>query len=322
MSRAIRIHETGGPEVMKWEEVTIGDPAPDEVLVRHTAIGLNYIDTYHRSGLYPVQLPLVLGGEGAGVVEKVGSAVKDIKAGDRVTYVDRFNSYAEQRLVHATRAIKIPDGIDDATAAAMMLKGMTARYLLRALHVVKPGQTILFHAAAGGVGLIACQWANALGATVIGTVGSEAKAKLARENGCHHVIDYTKEDFVARVKDITGGAGVPVVYDSVGKDTYEGSLNCLSKRGLWVLFGQSSGPVPPFNLGRLTNGSLYVTRPTLVDYTATREDLMETANDLFGMVKAGKVKIHIGQEFPLAKAADAHRALEGRKTVGATVLRP
>jgi len=279
-------------------------------------------DTYHRRGLYPTELPIVLGGEGAGVVAALGSEVKTLKEGDRVAYAHRFGAYSEERTIAADRLVKVPDGIEDASAAAMMLKGMTCQYLLRQIYDVKAGDTILFHAAAGGVGLIACQWANALGATVIGTVGSEEKAELARANGCHHVIDYTKEDFVERVREISGGAGLPVVYDSVGKDTYEGSVNCLKRRGLWVLFGQSSGPVPPFDLGRLTNGSLFVTRPTLVDYAASRAELEATAKDLFDVVKSGKVNIHIGQEFPLAEAAEAHRALESRKTVGASVLRP
>lgn len=323
MPKAIRIHETGGPEVMRWEEVTVGDPGPGEVRLRHTAVGLNYIDVYHRTGLYPLpSLPAVIGMEGAGVIEALGADVTELTEGDRVAYAaPPPGSYAQMRLMPADRLIKLPEAIDDRQAAAMMLQGMTVQYLIRRTYPVKKGETVLFHAAAGGVGLIACQWLKHLGATVIGTVGSAEKAELARAHGCTHTIDYRREDVAARVKEITNGAGVPVVYDSVGKDTFEGSLSCLQPLGLLVGFGNASGPVPPFELGRLAAmGSLYITRPTLMSYTAKRDDLVASARDLFDVVQSGAVKIEINQTYPLAETAQAHRDLEARKTTGSTVL--
>jgi len=325
MTKAIRIHEPGGPEVLRWEEVSVGDPGPGEVRLRQTAVGLNYIDVYHRSSLYPLPtLPAVIGMEGAGVVEAVGADVAELKEGDRVAYAaPPPGSYAEARLMPADRLIKLPDSIDDRQAAAMMLQGMTVRYLIRRTYPVKKGETVLFHAAAGGVGLIACQWLKHLGATVIGTVGSEEKAELARAHGCTHTIDYRREDFAAKVKDLTNGAGVSVVYDSVGQDTFEGSLKCLQPMGLLVGFGNASGPVPPFELGRLAAmGSLYITRPTLMTYTAKRDDLVATARDLFDVVQSGAVKIEINQTYPLSETAQAHRDLEARKTTGSTILLP
>ena len=324
MPKAIRIHQTGGPDVLQWEHVEVGVPAVGQARVRHTAIGVNFIDTYHRSGLYVLPLPTVLGSEGAGVVEGVGPGVINVQVGDRVAYAGGPpGSYAESRLMPADRLVKIPDGISDQQAAAMMLKGMTVQYLIRRTYKVQPGDTVLWHAAAGGVGLIACQWLKALGATVIGTVGSEEKAKLAKAHGCDHTIDYTKEDFAKRVREITGGKGVPVVYDSVGKSTFMGSLDSLRPFGLMVSFGNASGPVPPFELGLLaTKGSLYVTRPTLATYTATRADLESTANDLFDVVRSGKVKIEIHHTYALKDAAQVHRDLEGRKTTGSIVMLP
>ncbi len=324
MAKAIRIHKTGGPEVLTFEDVAVGDPGPGQARVRHTAIGLNFIDTYHRSGLYPLPLPTGLGSEAAGVVEAVGPGVTWVKAGDRVGYAGGPpGSYADVRVMPAERLVKVPDGISDQQVAAMMLKGMTTQYLIRRTFKVQPGQTVLFHAAAGGVGLIACQWLKALGATVIGTVGSDDKAKLAKAHGCDHTIVYTRENFVERVKEITGGQKVPVVYDSVGKDTWMGSLDCLQPLGLLAVFGNGSGPVPAFDLGLLAQkGSLFVTRPTLNTYTAKREDLEATANELFDVVKSGKVKIEINQTYALKDAAQAHRDLEGRKTTGSTVLLP
>ncbi len=324
MVKAIRIHETGGPDVMRWEDVEVPAPGAGEVLLRHTAVGLNYIDTYHRSGLYPMPMPAGIGMEGAGVVEALGDGVADLAVGDRVAYAGGpIGSYAEQRVIPADRLVKVPDGIDDRTAAAMMLKGMTVEYLLRRTYKVQPGDTILFHAAAGGVGLIACAWAKHLGATVIGTVGSEEKAALARAHGCDHTVLYTSESFKDRVKEITGGKGVPVVYDSIGKSTFDDSLDCLSPRGLMVSFGNASGPVDAFNLGILSQkGSLYVTRPTLVTYTAARDDLVASANALFDVVQKGIVKIEVNQTYPLADAVQAHKDLEGRKTTGSTVLLP
>ncbi len=324
-SHAIRAYETGGPEVFKWEEVTVGDPGPGEIRIAHAAVGLNYIDIYFRSGLYPIgDPPFIVGLEGAGRVEAVGDGVDEIAVGDRVAYAaPPMGAYAEVRLMPADRVVKIPEGVDDETAAAMMLKGMTAEYLLCRTYDVKPGDTILFHAAAGGVGLIACQWAKALGATVIGTVGSDEKAELARAHGCDHPIVYSREDFVARVKDITGGAGVPVVYDSVGKDTFEKSLDCLAPRGLLASFGQSSGAVADFNPGVLAaKGSLYLTRPSLMVYTASRADLVASAKALFDVVASAKVKIEIHNRYALKDAAQAHRDLAGRKTTGSTVLLP
>ena len=323
MPYAIRIHETGGPDKLQWEEVQVGDPGPGQVRVRNTAVGLNFIDTYHRSGLYPLQLPVTLGSEGAGVIEAVGPKVKEFKVGDRVAYANPIGAYAEVVLRPADRLVKIPAGIDDKVAAGIMLKGMTAWYLCRRTYKVKAGQTILVHAAAGGVGQILCQWAKHLGATVIGTVGSEEKAVLAKKAGCRHVVVTSKEKYVDRVKAITKGKGVPVVYDGVGKDTFMESLDCLSPLGLMVSFGNASGPVPPFNLGILAQkGSLFLTRPTLVNYTANREDLVRAARDLFAVVKSKAVKISINQTYPLREAAQAHRDLEARKTTGSTVLLP
>jgi NADPH:quinone reductase len=324
MTHAIRIHAQGGPEVMKWEAVTVGEPGPNEVRIKHTAVGLNYIDTYHRSGMYPVALPTVLGREGSGVIEALGSAVTEFKVGDRVAYASSpIGSYSEARLMVAERLVKVPDNITDQQAACMMLKGMTAQYLLRRTFRVKAGDTILAHAAAGGVGLILCQWAKHLGATVIGTVGSAEKAVLAKAAGCDHVINYNTEDFVKRVAEITGGKKCPVVYDGVGKDTFAKSLDCLSPLGLMVSYGAASGKVEPFNTGDLAaKGSLYLTRPTLDTYIAKREDLVATANDLFAVVSTGTVKIDINQTYALKDAAQAHRDLEARKTTGSTVLLP
>ena len=323
MPHAIRMHETGGPEVMRWEEVEVGQPGPGEVRVRNTALGLNFIDTYHRTGLYPMPLPTTLGMEGAGVVEAVGPKVKGFKAGDRVAYANPIGSYAEVCLRPVARLVKIPAEVDDKIAAAIMLKGMTAWYLCKRTFKVGKGQTILVHAAAGGVGQILSQWAKYLGATVIGTVGSEEKAALAKKAGCKHVIVTSKEDFVARVKEITKGKGVPVVYDGVGKDTFMGSLDCLAPRGYMVSFGNASGAVTQFNPGLLAaKGSLFLTRPTLFNYTATPEDLAAAARDLFAVVKKKVVKISINQTYPLREAAQAHRDLEARKTTGSTILLP
>lgn len=323
MPHAIRISQNGGPEVMRWEEVQIGAPGPGEVRVRNTAVGLNFIDTYQRSGLYPLPLPLTLGMEGAGVVEAVGPKVKEFKVGDRVAYANPVGAYAEVCLRPAERLVKIPAGVDDKIAASIMLKGMTAWYLCKRTFKVKKGDTILVHAAAGGVGQILCQWAKHLGATVIGTVGSEEKAPLAKKCGCKHVIVTSKEDFVARVKSITKGKGVPVVYDGVGKDTFMGSLDCLAPLGYMVSFGNASGAVTQFNPGVLAQkGSLFLTRPTLFTYTAKRQDLLKAAQDLFAVVKNKAVRISINQTYPLREAAQAHRDLEARKTTGSTVLLP
>lgn len=324
MPHAIRIHKTGGPEVLQWEEVAVGDPGPGEARVRQTAIGLNYIDTYQRSGLYKLPLPSGLGGEGAGVVEAVGSGVTDIKVGDRVAYSGGPpGAYAEVRVIPADRLVKLPDGVSERTAATLMLKGLTVQYLLRQTYPLKGGETILFHAAAGGVGSIACQWTRALGVTMIGTVGSDAKAAIAKANGCAHVIVYTRENFVERVKQITGGKGVPVVYDAVGKDTFPASLDCLSPRGMFVSFGNSSGPVPPLDILMLSQkGSLYVTRPTLVTYTSTRAALLAMAAEMFELVKSGKIVNEARQTYALKDAAQAHRDLEARKTTGSTLLLP
>jgi NADPH2:quinone reductase len=323
MPYAIRIHEHGGADKLRWEEVQVGDPGPGQVRVRNTAVGLNYVDTYQRSGLYPMQLPFTLGSEGAGVVEAVGPKVKEFKVGDRVAYAGPVGAYAEVLLRPADRLVKIPDGVDDKTAAAMMLKGMTAQYLVRRTYRVKSGDTILMHAAAGGVGLILCQWAKHLGAVVIGTVGSDDKADLAKKAGCKHVIVTSREKFFDRVKEITKGKGLPVVYDGVGKDTFMDSLDCLRPLGLMVSFGNASGAVPPFNPGILSaKGSLFLTRPTLATYTAAREDLVSAARELFAVVKSGKVKIKINQTYPLRDAARAQSDLESRKTTGSTVLIP
>ena len=324
MAQAIRFHETGGPEVLKFEEVDVGEPGPGQVRVRHGAIGVNYIDTYHRSGLYALPMPSGLGNEAAGVVEAVGPGVDFVKVGDRVgTCTGPVGAYSTSRIGPADRLIKLPDGIDDRAAAAMMLKGLTVQYLLRQTYPLKGGETILFHAVAGGVGLIACQWARALGVTMIGTAGSDEKAQLAREHGCAHTIVYTRENFVERVKEITGGKGVPVVYDAVGKDTFPASLDCLSPRGMFVSFGNASGPVPPFSLMMLSQkGSLYATRPTLVNYATDRASLGAMASELFDMVRAGKIKPDVRQTFALKDAADAHRALHSRTTTGSTLLIP
>lgn len=321
MPHVIRIHQTGGPEVLQWEEAEVGVPDAGQVSLKQTAIGLNFIDVYHRTGLYPLPLPFVPGMEAAGVVQAVGTGVTHLKPGDRVAYASGVGAYAEARLIAADRVVKLPDAVDDRTAAAMMLQGMTARYLIRDIYKVGKGDTILIHAAAGGVGLIACQWAAALGATVIGTVSSDEKAALARANGCHHPIVYTREDFHARVLEITNGQKLPVVYDSVGKDTYMKSLDCLRPRGIMVLFGASSGPVPPFDLSLLSQkGSLMITRPTLATFVATPQLLAENSADLFDTVGSGKVKIYVNQTYTLKDAAKAHRDLEARKTTGSTVL--
>ncbi len=323
MPYAIRIHETGGPEKMRWEEVRVETPGPGQVLVRNTAIGLNFIDTYHRSGLYSVALPATLGMEGAGIIETVGPKVSGFKTGERVAYAQPIGAYAEWVLRPADRLVKIPTGIDEKIAAAMMLKGMTAQYLLRRTYKVRAGDMILVHAAAGGVGQILCQWAKYLGATVIGTVGSDEKVKFARKAGCKYVIVTAQEKFPERVKEITKGAGVPVVYDGIGKDTFMGSLDCLAPLGLMVSYGSASGAVPPFELAILSQkGSLFLTRPTLMTYTAKREDLLKSAAELFSVVMKGAVKITINQTYPLKEAAQAHRDLESRKTTGSTVLVP
>ena len=324
MSKAIRMQQHGGPEVLQWQEVEVGEPAAGEVRVKNHAVGLNFIDVYHRTGLYPLEMPSGIGLEGAGVVEAVGTDVSDLTVGDRVAYASPpLGAYAESRLIPAHRLVKLPDSIDFSTAAAMMLQGMTTQYLIRRTYRVQPGDTVLLHAAAGGVGLIACQWLKHLGATVIGTVGSEAKAELAKAHGCDYPVIYTRESFLDRVKEITNGEGVPVVYDSVGKDTWEGSLNSLRKMGMMVSFGNASGAVDPFPPGMLAaKGSLFLTRPTLMDYTAKREDLLATANELFEVVSSGAVKIEINQTYPLAEAAQAHRDLEARKTTGSTILLP
>ena len=322
--KAIRFEKTGGPEVLQWQDVTLAKPGPGEVRLRHTAIGLNYIDTYHRSGLYPVPMPSGIGLEACGVVEILGEGVKGFKVGDRVAYGSGpIGAYAEARNIPVARIIKIPKAISDETAAAMMLKGMTVRYLLRETFKVKRGQTILLHAAAGGVGLILSQWAKALGVKVIGTVGSDDKIAIAKAHGCAHVINSRTEDVAARVREITKGKGVPVVYDGIGQATLEASLDSLQSRGLLVSFGNASGPVKAFDLGQLAaKGSLYVTRPTLFNYTASDEDFQETTADLVDMVKSGKVKIPVNQRYALKDAAQAHEDLENRKTTGSTVLLP
>ena len=322
MSKVIQLDSAGGPEVMVLQDVQVGDPASGEVRLRQHAIGLNYIDVYHRNGSYPVPYPSGLGLEGAGVVEAVGNGVTHLKVGDRVAYAGQpLGAYAQVRVMPAKPLVKLPDAISFDTGAAMMLQGMTVQYLLRRTFSVKPGQTILFHAAAGGVGLIAMQWAKALGATVIGTVGTDEKAALARAHGCDHTIVYTRENFVERVKDITNGAGVPVVYDSIGKDTFLGSLDCLAPFGMMVSFGSASGPVAPVALTSL-KGSLFLTRPSLFPYIDSRSDLEATANELFDVVAKGAVKINIAQRYALADVAQAHRDLEGRKTTGSTILIP
>ncbi len=321
MAHAIRIHHTGGPDVLKYEEVEVGEPGPGQVKLRQEAAGVNFIDVYHRTGLYPQPLPFTPGVEGAGVVETVGPDVTHVKKGDRVAYAGPIGGYAEERLIDADRVVKLPKGIPTDQAAAMMLQGMTAQMLLRSVFPVAKGDTILVHAAAGGVGLIMCQWAHALGATVIGTVGTDEKAQLASDHGCDHPIVYSKQDFVAEVQRITGGEKLPVVYDGVGRDTFMRSLDCLKVRGLMVSFGNASGPVEPFAPGLLAQkGSLYLTRPTLFHYIATRDQLEQSAQQLFDIVTSGKVKIELQQRFPLKDAAEAHRELEARKTTGSTVL--
>ena len=324
MTKAIRMSKAGGPEVMEYVDVEVGEPGPGEARVRHAAIGLNYIDVYFRSGAYPQPLPAGLGMEGAGTVEAVGPDVVHIKPGDRVAYAARPpGAYAQARVMPAAALVKLPDSIDFDTGAAMMLQGLTVQYLFRRTFPLRGGETILFHAAAGGVGLIACQWAKALGVTMIGTVGSDEKAELARVHGCAHTINYNKENFVERVKELTGGKGVPVVYDSIGKDTFIGSLDCLSPLGMMVSFGSASGPVPPFSLQELASrGSLFITRPTLFSYAARREDLEAMAKDLFDVVESGKVRIGINQRYALKDVAQAHRDLEARKTTGSTILIP
>jgi NADPH2:quinone reductase len=321
MTKAIRIHETGGADVLKWEDVDVPAPGAGEALVRQTAAGLNFIDTYQRSGLYPIALPAIMGNEGAGVIEAVGDGVTEVKPGDRVAYHSAPGAYAEQRIVPSWLLAKLPDSISDQQGASMMLKGGTAQYLLRQTYSVQAGDTIVVHAAAGGVGLITCQWAKHLGATVIGTVGSDEKAALAKAHGCDHAIVYSREDFTARVKEITDGKGVPVVYDSVGKDTFMGSLDCLQPRGLMVSFGNASGPPDPLNVLALSQkGSLFLTRPTLGHYTPNHAAVLKVANDLFDVVSSGAVKIEINQTYELQDAAQAHRDLESRKTSGSTVL--
>jgi NADPH2:quinone reductase len=325
MASAIRIHRTGGPDVLSYEDVALPDPSPGEVRLRQTAIGVNYIDTYHRSGLYPAPggLPAILGSEGAGVVTAVGGGVAAVRTGDRVAYASVPGAYVSERNIAAEKLVKLPDRIDDQTAAAVMLKGMTAQYLLRQCFRVEPGHTVLIHAAAGGVGLIACQWARELGATVIGTAGSEEKARLAREHGCHHTILYRDEDFVARVAEITNGAKCDVVYDGVGKATFPASLDCIKPRGMFVSFGNASGAVESFNiLTLMTKGSLFCTRPTLGHYTSTPQELSAVSNDLFDVMSRGAVKIMVRQSYPLREAAQAHIALQGRETVGSSILLP
>jgi len=321
--KAIRIHQTGGPEVLHYEDVELPAPAVGEVRVRHAAIGVNFIDTYHRSGLYKVPLPAGIGSEAAGTVEALGSGVTTLKVGDRVAYAGTIGAYAEANNVPADKLVKLPDGVSEEAAAAALLKGMTVQYLLTRTYSVNPGQTILFHAAAGGVGLIFGQWAKHIGATTIGTVGSPDKIALAKSHGYDHVLDLSKDDWVKRVRELTSGEGVPVVYDGVGKATWDGSLDCLAVRGMMVSFGNSSGAVPPFAPGILAGkGSLYVTRPTLGSYTRNAEELQETADDLFAVIASGAVKIEINQRFKLSEAARAHEALQSRQTTGATILLP
>jgi len=324
MAKAIRLTRTGGPEVLEYVDVEVGEPGPGEARVRQHAIGLNFIDVYFRTGLYPMPLPSGLGQEAAGVVEAVGEGVTHVQPGDRVAYAGRPNgAYSALRTMSADILVKLPDAIDFETAAAMMLQGLTVQYLFNSTYKLEAGQTILFHAAAGGVGLIACQWARALGVNLIGTVGSKEKGELALAHGAAHVINYNEEDIVARVLEITGGKKLPVVYDSVGKDTFIRSLDCLQPRGLMVSFGNSSGPVPAFTMNELASrGSLYLTRPSLGSYSGSRAELEAMAADLFEMVASGKVKVDIHQRFPLAEAAQAHIALEARRTIGSTILLP
>ena len=324
MTKAIRIHEHGGPEVLKWEDVEVGEPGPDEVLVRHTAIGLNFVDTYHRTGQmkHPVTFPMILGVQGVGVVEATGPDAGSLKTGDRVSYSGLQGSYSEARLAHADRLIVLPDDISDELAAAAFLRTLTAEYLLRRLHKVEPGETILVHAAAGGAGQIICQWAKALGAVVIGTVGSDEKAELVKGLGVDHAIVYTRDDFAEKVMEITGGRGVPVVYDSVGRDTFMGSLDCLSPMGHAINYGTASGQVEPFPLQNLHKKSLTVTRPTLATYIASREDLEKASDSVFGVLRDGTVKVDISRRYALADTAQAHADLESRNTTGAMILEP
>ena len=324
MVAAIRVHKVGGPEVLTYEDVEVSAPGPGQLRIKQHAVGLNYIDTYFRSGLYPApSMPFVIGNEGAGEVTAVGQGVTEFKVGDRVAYVSALGGYAAERILPADRAVKLPDQIPYEQAAGMMLKGMTVQYLLRRTFKVEKGMTILIHAAAGGIGLIACQWASHLGATVIGTVGSKEKAELAKAHGCHHPILYRDEDFVARVKEITKGEMCPVVYDGIGKATFPASLDCLRQRGLFVSFGNASGPIESINPNILQQkGSLYMTRPTLVHYTAKRDELLATAKDLFDVVISGKVKIPVNQKYPLKDAQKAHRELQGRETTGSSILIP
>lgn len=324
MGHAIRIHAHGGPEVLQWEAVEVGEPGPGEVRIRQTAVGLNYLDIYQRTGLYKLaSFPAIIGSEGAGRVEAIGAGVTDFKLGDRVAYGSVIGAYAQQRLIPADRLVKLPDGISDTTAASIMLQGMTARYLLRETFSVGPDTVVLFHAAAGGVGLIVCQWAKALGATLIGTVGSDEKAALAKAAGATHVINYRTEDFVARVREITSGALCDVAYDGVGKDTFPGSLDCLRPKGMWVSFGNASGPVPPFDITLLSaKGALFATRPNLFAYVARREELLANAHELFAMVESGAIKVEPSRTYRLRDAAEAHRDLEARKTTGSVVLIP
>lgn len=322
MPFAVRVHANGGPEALIYEDVPVADPGPGEVLLRQHAIGVNFIDVYHRTGLYKLAgFPATLGSEGAGDVIAVGPGVEKFKVGDRAAYAGPIGAYAEVRLVPADRLVKLPDAIDYDTAAAMLLQGMTVRYLLRETYRVSADTTMLLHAAAGGVGLIACQWAHALGATIIGTVSSDEKAELAKANGCTHVINTKRDDFVARVRELTEGRGCDVVYNSVGKDTFPKSLDCLKPKGLWVSFGNSSGPVPPFELTAL-KGSLFATRPSLLAYTAATQDLEQNAAELFGMVLSKRIRISVNHRYPLAHAADAHRDLEARRTTGSIILVP
>ncbi|MDG1161920.1 MAG: quinone oxidoreductase [Burkholderiales bacterium] len=323
MTTVVKFHKTGDPDVLSVEKALVGKPKRGEARVRHTAIGLNYIDTYHRSGLYPLPLPTGVGLEGAGVVEAVGAGVTHVKVGDRVAYAGGPpGAYAQERVMPANKLVKIPKGVSDEDAAAMMLKGLTVHMLIRRVYRVQKGETVVFHAAAGGVGLIACQWLKALGAKVIGTVGSDEKAKIAKAHGCQHTINYNKENFAERVREITKGRGVPVVYDSVGKDTFYGSLDCLQPRGLLTVFGNGSGPVSDVDVNVLAKGSFYLTRPSIMVYSAMRSDLEAGAKELFAMVKSGKIKIDINQRYALADAAQAHKDLEARKTTGSTILMP
>lgn len=322
MPFAVQIHATGGPEALVYEDVAVPDPGPGEVRLRQRAIGVNYIDVYHRNGLYKLpKLPAIIGSEGAGDVIAIGRGVEQFKVGDRVAYAGPLGGYAEERVAPAERLVKLPDGISYETAAAGLLQGMTVRYLLHEVYRVGPETTMLLHAAAGGVGLIACQWAHALGATIIGTVGSDEKAELAMANGCTHAINTKRDDFVSGVREYTQGNGCDVVYDSIGKDTFPQSLDCLKPRGLWVSFGNSSGPVPPFELTAL-KGSLFATRPSLLAYTATRKDLQDNAAELFEMLLSKQIRISVNHQYPLSRAADAHRDLEARRTTGSIILIP